>query len=154
MPPAPAAAQAGNRAEPLRAYNFAVDIDGQVQGYFTQVTGLQAQIETIDYREGGGQYVQKLRGRVAFGEVELFYGITTSLDLWRWMEDSLKSDTYKKNISIVLLDHHRRSGAMRWNLINAWPCRWRAQPLDGLASDVAVESMALAFDYFERVAAG
>jgi phage tail-like protein len=138
--------------EALRAYNFAVDIDGSVQGYFTHVSGLQAQIQTIDYREGGGQNVQKLRGRVAYGEVELWYGVTTNLDMWRWMEDALKRDAYKKNLSIVLLDHQRQRQVVAWNLINAWPCRWHAKPLDGLASEVAVESLSLAFDYFERVA--
>ena len=39
---------------------------------------------------------------------------------------------------------------LRWNLLNAWPCEWRAARLDALSKQVAIESMTLVFDSVER----
>ena len=139
-------------SEPFRSYNYALRIGNDTQGYFTSITGLEARIQPISYREGGGTHVRKLRGRVEYAEVELWYGVSTSLDLWRWLENALSDGTYKQNLTIALTDPQRRGREVRWNLYEAWPCRWRAQPLDGLASQVAIESMTLAFDYLEREA--
>lgn len=138
------------RNEPFRSYNFALRIGNEAKGYFTSITGLEARIEPIAYREGGSEHVRKLRGRVDYAELELWYGVSTSLDLWRWFEAALSADSYKQNLTIALLDPQRSGREVRWNLYEAWPSRWRAQPMDGLANTVAIESVSIAFDHLER----
>ncbi len=39
--------------EPFVVFNFAVEIEGLLVGGFTEVSGLESRIETIDHREGG-----------------------------------------------------------------------------------------------------
>ena len=41
------------------------------------------------------------------------------------------------------------SEVLRWNLINAWPCRWRGAHLHTLGQEIAIESIALAYEALE-----
>jgi len=43
----------GLRKDPYAGFNFLVEIDGLLVGGFTEVTGLQVETESHDYREGG-----------------------------------------------------------------------------------------------------
>jgi len=53
----------GDRKDPYLAFDFLVEIEGLVVGGFTDVTGLQREVEVQDYREGGvNEYVHKLWG--------------------------------------------------------------------------------------------
>ena len=42
----------GDRVDPYSQFNFLVEIEGVVQGAFTEASGLSNQVATIDYREG------------------------------------------------------------------------------------------------------
>jgi phage tail-like protein len=53
----------GNRIDPYLGFNFLVEIGSLVVGGFSEVTGLQAEVQTEDYREGGvNEYAHKLAG--------------------------------------------------------------------------------------------
>ena len=39
---------------------------------------------------------------------------------------------------------------LRWDLINAWPSRWRGASLDALDREVAIESLTLVFETLDR----
>src|SRR2546427_12710925 len=53
----------GARSDPFLAFNFVVEIQSLVLGGFSDVTGLQKEIEVQDYREGGvNDYIHKLSG--------------------------------------------------------------------------------------------
>jgi phage tail-like protein len=53
----------GIRNDPYKAYNFLVEIEGLIVGGFSEVTGMQVEIEVKDYREGGvNEYIHKLPG--------------------------------------------------------------------------------------------
>src|SRR5215204_3744464 len=105
-PPAPpaasaAGAQPGAPADPYRAYNFKLIIQGVGQGHFTECTGLGVKIDTIQYREGGEhQVVRKLPGRVDYCDVTLRYGLTDSPELWQWFMKALEGAVDRRNPSI------------------------------------------------------
>jgi len=51
----------GDRKDPYLAFNFLVEIQGLTVGGFTEVTGLQVEVEVHDYREGGvNEYIHKM----------------------------------------------------------------------------------------------
>src|SRR6266700_7895774 len=59
----PPALGLGGRRDPYLSYNFAVEIEGLVAGGFSEVSGLQTEIEVQEYREGGvNEYVHKRAG--------------------------------------------------------------------------------------------
>jgi phage tail-like protein len=136
--------------DPLRNYNFKLLITGVVQGHFTAVDGLGVQVDRILYREAGNHsVVRSLPGRVEYPEVTLRYGLTSSTELWEWMMASVSGSVDRRNISIAMLDASASDEVLRWNLSESWPTRWMAAPLDALSSDVAIESMSLAFEGLE-----
>ena len=54
----------GKRNDPYLGFNFLVEIDSVVIGGFSDVTGLQAQIQSHDYQEGGvNEYGRKFADR-------------------------------------------------------------------------------------------
>lgn len=137
--------------DPYRAYNFKLLIDGVIEGHFTECSGLGVRVEAIRYREAGSnQVVRRIPGRVEYGDVTLRYGLTDSLDLWRWLLTAVKGTVERKHISVLMLAADGATEAMRWNLLNAWPAEWRGAELDALSQEIAVERLTLVFDELAR----
>lgn len=141
--------------DPHRAYNFKLQqqSSSDVLGHFTRCTGMGIDVEPILFREGGSTDVIRLAGPVRYGDITLEYGLTDDLQLWHWMQDVLagrpKQD-YQRNVSVVLLDPAGTTEVLRWDLIAAWPTRWRGSLLDAAGQEVAIESMTLVFDRLVR----
>lgn len=148
---APAAA-AARPEDPLRNFQFTLEIGGITAGHFTEVTGLSARVEVVEYREGGMHNIlRKLPGKVDYTEVTLRYGLTRTRELWSWMQATIEGRVERKDISVIMLDTTGSSEVLRWNLFDAWPAEWQGAPLDALGRDVAIETLKLAFDRLERV---
>ena len=84
------------------------------------------------------------------GSVTLRYGLTSSRELWDWLQSAAQGRVERKNVSILMLDSQGTSEVMRWNLIDAWPSEWHSASLDALSREVAIESMTLVYDTLER----
>src|SRR4051812_35512598 len=150
-PVAATAAQPGTFVDPLRAYNFKLQIQGVTEGHFTEVAGLEIEVHPIRYREGGGgPVVHVLPGPVRYGDVTLRYGLTTSTELWDWFMGAVNGRVERRNVSILMLDTSGTTEVARWDLTNSWPSRWRGAPLDALQREVAIESVTLVFETLQR----
>ncbi len=137
--------------DPYGNYNFKLVVQGVTEGHFTQCTGLGARVEAIKYREGGtSQVVHRLPGRVEYSDVVLRYGLTSSRELWHWLESAMKGTVQRRNVSIIVLAQDGVTEAVRFNLINAWPSAWMGAPLDALANEVAIEELTLVYETLER----
>lgn len=135
----------GTRRDPYLKYNFAVEIDGLVAGGFQEVTGLQAEIEVQDYREGGvNEFVHKFAGPVKYSSnLVLKWGITDARALWNWYWDVMHGKVERKNVSVLLLDQTGQE-KRRWNFEKAYPVKWVGSELRAAASEVAVETIEFA----------
>src|SRR3954451_5160477 len=133
-----------DRRDPYLAFDFAVEIDGLVVAGFQEVTGLQAEIETFDYREGGENgFVHRLPSGVRYPtHIVLRRGLTDSDALWNWHADTAGGKVTRRNGSIVLLDS-AAGEVWRWNFVDAYPVRWNGAELRAGAGAVAVESLEL-----------
>jgi phage tail-like protein len=128
-----------------------MEVLGITEGHFTEVTGMEATINPISYREAGNsQVVHYVPGRTEFGAITLRYGLTKSRELWDWFMSGVKGKVQRKNISIVLVDSDGATEVMRWNLINAWVTQWRGTQLDALSQEVAIESLTLVCETLDR----
>jgi phage tail-like protein len=56
----------------------------------------------------------------------------------------------RRNCSILLLDSDSVAEVTRWDLVNAWPSQWRGSILNGLSSEVAIESLTLVYETLQR----
>jgi phage tail-like protein len=144
-------AKVGAVVDPYRNYNFLLEIQDVAEARFTECVGLGVRVQPIRYRESGaGQIVRALPGPVEYAEVTLRYGLTDSTDLWTWMLTSVRGAVQRRHVSVVMLDAEGAREAIRWNLLNAWPCQWSGAPLDARGHEVAIEELRIAFDSLER----
>jgi len=140
-----------NQVDPFRSYNFKLDIAGVTEAHFTECSGPSVKVTAITYREAGNnQVVRHIPGPVDYAAVTLRYGLTTSRELWDWLQTAAQGRVERKNVSILMLDSQGAAEVMRWNLIDAWPSAWQGAVLDALSREVAIESLTLVYDTLER----
>ena len=151
-PHAPAnGAAPGVFIDPYRSYNFKLLIQGCAEGHFTRCSNMGIKVDTIEYREGGaGHVVKKLPGPVEYEPITLHYGFTASIELWNWMMAAVNGKVERKNVSIAILDADGITEVARWDLINAWPCRWRGALLDAMGHEAAIHEITLVFESLTR----
>ncbi len=137
----------GARHDPYPSFNFAVEISGLFVAGFNEVSGLQAEIEVQEYREGGvNEYIHKRAGPARYpSNLILKRGIGDNTELWSWYCQVLQGTIERKSLDVVLMD---ASGAeqRRWTFKNAYPVKWAGADLKAQGSEVAIESMELAHE--------
>src|SRR5215470_6851810 len=137
----------GQRKDPLLSYNFAVEISGLIVGGFSEVSGLQAEIEIQEYREGGvNEYIHKRAGPTKYSSnLVLRRGIADATELWSWYWDVMQGTIKRKAVDVVLMDSAGEE-KRRWKFQNAYPVKWTGPDLKATASEVAVEAVELAHE--------
>lgn len=142
---------AGQRKDPLRNFRFRVEIDGIQQAGFSDVSGFDATIDVIDYREGSDPtHVRKLPGLTKYGNITLKWGITDSLDIYNWHKLAIDGDIQRKNISIIAMDEKGDDKA-RWDIVNAWPTKYDPPDFTAKGNDVAIETLEIVHEGVTRV---
>jgi len=140
-----------NRNDPFGAFNFLVEIDGVTTTSFSEVSGLDAEIEPIEYRTGDEDTtVRKIPGLRKYSNITLKRGFTTDLSLWNWMKQGLGGKVMRANMSITLLDGARQP-VLRWNVREAWPCKWEGPDLNAKGNDIAIETLEICHEGIELV---
>lgn len=134
----------GDRNDPYLGFRFVVELDGVIVAGFSEVTGLQVEVEVQEYREGGlNSFMHKLAGPARYpSNLVLKHGITKSRELWQWHQEVASGSFKRKNGSIILLNS-TADEVWRWNFEGAYPVRWNGPDLRGNASEVAVETLEL-----------
>lgn len=141
--------------DPLVAFNFALDIQGVITGFFTEVSGLGSETETTEHKvvgNAGQQIVKKVPGRLKWGDITLKRGITTNMDLWTWRQQVENGDVLsaRKNGSIIMYDQNGGEVA-RWNFENAWPSKINGPSLSSDGSSIVTEEITIVHEYIVRV---
>jgi phage tail-like protein len=137
------------RIDPYLAGNFRVSIDGLTAAHFSEVTGLEAAIDVVDYRAGDSaeDSPTKLPGLKRYSNVTLRRGLTSDASLWTWFHNLLTGVTDRRSVTIQLLDA-QENVVWTWSLANAWPCRWAGPSLAADSSEVALETVEICCESF------
>ena len=143
------------RNDPYLACNFEVEIVGisddgkSVKGSFSEVSGLQAEIDVIEYRNGTeANSVRKLTGLHKFTNITLKRGIIGDLSLWNWWLNAARGNVQRAVVVITLLDENRNP-VMVWKLTRAWPCKWTGPLLNAKCNEVALETLEICHEGLE-----
>lgn len=138
---------------PYKNYRFLVEIDGIVQAGFKEVTIPDSSQDPIDYREGNDQpTVRKIPGLIKYGNVSLKAGMTDSMELYNWrklVEDG-KTDNYRKNMAIILINEQGDSKG-RWEFSDAWPTKYDAPDLNATDNNIAIEAIDIVHQGMKRI---
>lgn len=140
------------RDDPYLACNFEVVIPGisddgrAAKGSFAEVTGLDAEIAVIEYRNGSEDAtVRKLPGLRKYTNITLKRGIVGDLALWNWMRAAMQGNVQRANGSIILLDESRQP-ALRWTFRRGWPCKIVGPTLNAKSNEVTIETLEIAHE--------
>lgn len=143
------------RDDPYGVYNFQVSVTGiapdglAVGGSFTEVSGLEVQVPTIDYRNGSDELViRRMPGVPTRTNVVLRKGISGHVEFWNWILRATNGQVFKTDAAIVLLDEGQRP-VVRWNLTRAWPTKWTGPGLNATTNEIAMETVELAVEKVE-----
>jgi phage tail-like protein len=132
--------------EAFPSCRFYVMLDGVVQGVFTEVGGLQVEMDVMEYQEGGNNgFVYRLPGFTKVSNITLKRGMTKSNDFFKWCANIADGNFRRRNISIVMYDVAGEE-LMRWNFINAYPVKWTGPQFQASDTAAAIETLELAHE--------
>ncbi len=135
---------------PYGRFRYEVEIDGIAAGGFSEVTGFDASIDVMEYREGDMvQTPMKIPGLKKYGNITLKKGLADSRALYDWLDEGVTGEVNRKTITITLLDATKTAVAS-WRVINAWPIKYTAPDFNATSSEVAVESLEIAHEGMTR----
>ncbi len=137
-------ANTGQSRDPYPAFMFAIEIDGITQAVFSECSGLEAETEVFEYKEGGlNTYVHKLPGRTKFANLTLKSGTADSDELWDWYKSVRQGKVERKNLSVILFDT-TGTEVRRWNFSEAYPVKWTGPAFNASEGNVAIDALEIA----------
>jgi phage tail-like protein len=118
---------------------------------FKKVSGLSHAVDRAAVKEGGRPFAQRsLRApHASTGEVTLEYGFVHTTSLWNWSRAVDSGVGFRKD---VLINQYAFGGGIvpipmrTYYLIGAWPLAWTASDLSSSASEIAIETLRLAYE--------
>jgi phage tail-like protein len=141
----------GQRVDPFLNFNFLVELDGIARGAFSEVTGLDATTEPVEYREGGeNTTVRQLPGLTRYSNIVLKWGLTNDTELYDWHRQTVLGNVQRRNGSVIVLDRQGTEVA-RWNFVNAWPTKYDIPDFNATGKEVAIETLEIVHEGVERV---
>lgn len=137
-------------AYPHGKFRYTVEVEGLELGGFSEVSGFDASIDVIEYREGDKvQTPMKIPGLKKYGNITLKQGVADKDALYKWMETGFEKDVNRQTVTITLLDINGEPAAS-WQVINAWPTKYTAPDFNATSSEIAVETLELAHEGMTR----
>ena len=145
---------AARDTDPIIGFSFALDVQGVLSGYFTEVSGLGSETEVVEHKvtdQKGRDLIQKIPGRLKFTDVTLKRGVTKDMQIWKWRKSVEDGDIVgaRKNATITVYDQSLAAVA-KWNLTNAWPSKVSGPSLSSDGSSVGVEELSVVFEFMVR----
>jgi phage tail-like protein len=148
---------------------FSVEILGKptsnrtsIEAGFQEVSGINVTMNFDKIQEGGqNRFAHKLPGRISYdSNLELKRGlIVASSPFGNWCRTHFANGLNAvkpgnkfrtENIIVHLLDPNQKP-VMSWVFTGAYPVKWEATGLQAKQSEIAVESISLAYQYFIMV---
>lgn len=151
---------ATERDTPYSVFNYLVNLgdstEASVQGGFSEVSGLSAEITIAEYRNGNAKvnYVTKIPAINKSGDVTLKRGVIGAGNIYAWLQQVRNGDvSAKRNVEIKLTNENPASqtAVVTWKLLGALPIKWTGPTLTAKGgSDVAIEELILAVEHIEQ----
>lgn len=138
---------------PFTAFNFAVEID--VRGVspmicsaaFQECDGLEMSMDVKTIREGGNNGAQiRLSGAYTYSQLTLKRGMTTTPDMWNWIQASLSDPSLRATAVVVLLAADGQTEQIRYVLSRCVPIKVKFPAMNAREGGIAIEEMQLAYE--------
>ena len=149
-------------AYPLTKMNFLVTVSGVTgTAAFSEVSGVEASVDVIEFRQGNSSSLApvKIPGLVKHGNVTLKFGYTLDSAFKTWIMECVsetRGEMPRSDVQIEMIDingaapqsivNTTTDGGRIWVLTNAWVTKYSAPDLNASTSEVAIESVELAYE--------
>ena len=162
----------GPRSDPEVAFSFDVySTDGYIPKdslSFSEVSGLRATTNTIEYKEGTDTSVRKIPGRSTVENLTLRRGLDTQKILRNWYnlvrEDGIilnngkPATDFRKNLVVQQMARgaagREEHVIRRWTAHNAWPTALEVSDFRGDADEVTIESLEICYERLDEEIVG
>ena len=149
---------------PLPAFHFTVMEFGngalpadqeEVDASFQEIAGLTAEQTFEEVAEGGeNRFVHRLPKAAKYNNLVLKRGLINAYSgLAMWFADTLASNLAvpikTRDLQIQLLDESQ-SPVYAWSVYGCYPAKWDVAAFKSTDNRIAVETLELAFTYFDR----
>ena len=150
-----------NETYPWTKMHFLVTIEqSSAQALFSEVTGLESTVDVIEFRFGNSKSFSpmKVPGLVKHGNLTLKAGYTSSSEFRTWaaqcVYDQRAAQMKRQKILIELLNVNggiqpggfTSNSAQQYILEDAWVCKYSAPDMNATQSEIAIETMEIAFE--------
>jgi phage tail-like protein len=130
---------------PLPAFHFTMEWGGQRAG-FTEISGLNQELQVIEYREGASPEFAALKqpGMPKNSDIACKRGIIASdNEFYDWLS-TVKMNKIERRDLVVSLLNEEHEPVMVWKVQSAFPIKIEGPALKSTGNEVAIESITLA----------
>jgi phage tail-like protein len=133
------------RTDPFRGFNFRVEIDKTTVASFSEVSGLAADGDATDYREGkdGANSVRKLVGLRKYGVITLKRGYTKDSTLWDWYSAVATGGANARRDGSIVLRDETQTDVIFFHFTNGFINKILGPDFKAAGNEVAIESAEL-----------
>lgn len=138
----------GAAALPASEFRFSVEISGVGKVSCKEVSGLDVELDEIEYRSGGmpGFTKAKMPGLKKSGEVTLKKAMfKDDKNLWDWLDQMRTNVVERADVTIALLDESG-SPVQSWKLNDARPKRYTVDGFKDDGGSVSMETIVIAHE--------
>lgn len=142
---------------PLPKFHYQVDWNGTIIS-FSEVSGLSAETEVIEYRHGDSPEYHKIKmpGMQKFGNITLKRGTFKDRndfhDWWKetrmFQEGNNVGSLYRRTVTISILNEEHNP-IVTYKLTNAFPTKVQPSDLKADGNEVAIETLELVHEKLE-----
>lgn len=138
-------AQTSNRVDPYRGFNFRIEIDNTTVASFSEVSGLLADGDHVDYREGKDPMnsVRKLVGLRKYGVITFKRGYTKDSTLWDWYSAVATGGATARRSGTVVLRDETQADVLFFHFSNGFLNKIEGPHMTASGNEVAIESAEL-----------
>jgi len=117
---------------------------------FQEVSGLNVDIETEAWKEGGeNRFVHQLPVRAKYEDLVLKRGLLTASGIILWCQDAIENFIFKPVNILVSLQNEKHIPVCSWYVINAFPKKWSVSSFNAEQNSIVIESLTLGYQYFK-----
>ena len=136
-----------SRNDPLIGSTFGFKVDGVDMAFFTGVSGISIEIETVEHKmvnQEGHQVLIKIPGRAKYSEVVLKRGMTVDNGLYDWMKQVAgRGDAFATKTAAITCYDQTYQPVATFNFEGCWPSKLSASDPTAGSDEVMVEEMTI-----------
>ncbi|NIP99856.1 phage tail protein, partial [candidate division KSB1 bacterium] len=116
---------------------------------FREVSGISLEMEEETVTEGGENgFVHKLPVRAKYSDLVLKRGKLVDSAILKWCQKAIQDYEILPTTIFVKLLNEEHEPLKTYTFFNAWPKKWNISDFNAESSELVVETLELAFQYF------